>query len=72
MANNWPPKHAGEHNPQGRTGNKDWDEPGLKGREDESFAKGVMNSANITETGMGFINKISSLLIYRDEGRKNK
>lgn len=37
--NNWPPKHHGEHNPAGRTGNTDFDIPGLKGREDETYAK---------------------------------
>ncbi|STY75140.1 Uncharacterised protein [Macrococcoides caseolyticum] len=37
--NNWPPKHHGEHNPAGRTGNTDFDAPGLKGERRRNLCK---------------------------------
>ncbi|ULG72238.1 hypothetical protein [Macrococcus brunensis] len=65
--NNWPPKHHGEHNPEGRTGNQNLDTPGLKGREDDTYAKNVAG-ANLS--GAGILDKIASIFIHRDTGRK--
>lgn len=45
--NNWPPKHHGEHNSAGRTGNTNFDTPGLKGREDDTYAKAAFGGADL-------------------------
>lgn len=61
---NWPPKHHGEHNPEGRTGHKDWDKPGLKGREDETYAQNAMSyvsSMNLSN----FIGNIAKIFTFR-------
>ncbi|MGZ9849446.1 hypothetical protein [Macrococcus psychrotolerans] len=47
--NNWPPKHHGEHNPAGCTGNTDFDAPGLKGREDETYEKAAFGGADFND-----------------------
>lgn len=67
--NNWPPKHHGEHNPAGRTGNTDFDAPGLKGREDETYAKAAFGGADFND---GILGRIANIFINRDEGRSSK
>lgn len=67
--NNWPPKHHGEHNPAGRTGNTNYDTPGLKGREDDTYAKAAFGGADFNNDIFG---RIANIFINRDEGRNSK
>lgn len=67
--NNWPPKHHGEHNPAGRTGNTNFDTPGLKGREDDTYAKAAFGGADFNNDIFG---RIANIFINRDEGRNSK
>ncbi|WP_414045991.1 hypothetical protein ACMGE5_06625 [Macrococcus equi] len=67
--NNWPPKHHGEHDAEGRTGHTNWDTPGLKGREDDTYAKVAFGGADFNQNIFG---RIANIFINRDEGRDKK
>ncbi|QYA44226.1 hypothetical protein KYI13_09120 [Macrococcoides bohemicum] len=67
--NNWPRKHHGEHNSAGRTGNTNFDTPGLKGREDDTYAKAAFCGADFNNDIFG---RIANIFINRDEVRNPK
>ncbi|MCE4956432.1 hypothetical protein [Macrococcoides caseolyticum] len=67
--NNWPPKHHGEYNPEGRSGNTNYDSPGLKGKEDATFVKVAFGGADFNNNLFG---RIANIFINREEGRDSK
>lgn len=67
--NNWPPKHHGEYNAAGRSGNTNNDTPGLKGREDDTYAKAAFGGSDFN---FDIFDRIANVFINRDEGRNPK